>query len=264
MWAGVVGGLVLVATAYALRYRIVEQYLLWKLEHGDEERKQAAATRLAELGSFRAIRLLVEEHWKPHNAHSLPDQAMSSRSLPSWWWVRGCVAVRAEPERMEVSLGQRNAWVGALSRLVTTSGEASVETRDRLFEELAAHKERVTYLRIGGRLLEVSGKMLSISHAETLGLRVGDELGAARPRHPSSSGSPSVLGRVRVVRLEGGVATCEASWEILSDARFYPKEVYLVYPLQEVNQAPPDVEDWQGLPLPWPRAGERATAFPRS
>jgi len=60
MWAGVLGLVVIIATGFALKDWIREEWYLYRLTQGDEKAQRAAAERLGEMRSVRAVPLLAD------------------------------------------------------------------------------------------------------------------------------------------------------------------------------------------------------------
>ncbi len=63
-WSTTLGVLVLLACAVAFKDRIAEQWWLYKLESGELEEQKVAVEKLAELGSVRAVRVMLEVLWE--------------------------------------------------------------------------------------------------------------------------------------------------------------------------------------------------------
>jgi hypothetical protein len=59
VWSVVLGVLVLVGAGWAMRERVAEEYWLYRLEDGDEEEKRVAVERLGEIGSARALPIIL-------------------------------------------------------------------------------------------------------------------------------------------------------------------------------------------------------------
>jgi hypothetical protein len=59
MWCVGVGVVVVVVMGMVLKDRIREEYYLYRLEHGDKEAKKVAAERLGEIGSVRAVPVIL-------------------------------------------------------------------------------------------------------------------------------------------------------------------------------------------------------------
>ena len=59
VWSIVLGILGRVGVAWAMRERVAERYWLHRLEDGDEEEKRVAVERLGEIGSVRALPIIL-------------------------------------------------------------------------------------------------------------------------------------------------------------------------------------------------------------
>jgi len=83
MWAGVAGVVVLLAAVFALWHRVVEEYWLRKLEHGDEKTRNVAMERLAEIGSSYSFPRIVTEYQRrvPKDEFGLNLQALEDWRL---------------------------------------------------------------------------------------------------------------------------------------------------------------------------------------
>lgn len=163
----IVGSLVLVIAGFALRDRVFEQWLLWKLESGNEQARKIAAERLGEMRSARAAPRLVQIlRERAQTADEIRAYALSTgldMTEPFWeedWTTKAIAAigVRAIPAIAEVIkdetsfLGTRDAMDAALHRIIEEMGSSPTS---RLMEML--HTKNPNTRRLAALVLKKLG-----------------------------------------------------------------------------------------------------------
>ena len=83
-WSAALGLVVLLACAVAFRDRIAEEWWLYKLESGELEEQKVAAEKLADMGSARAVPVMLRLLGNSYPVFSLPygRGAMFARLVP--------------------------------------------------------------------------------------------------------------------------------------------------------------------------------------
>ena len=129
-WAMTLGVVVLVAVGVTSKDWVLETWYLHELEHGDEAEKRAAAEKLGEMGSVRAIPGLFEalKDSESSSVRSVVRRiATSSRRIATEQPLAGLSLVR-QNQANSLSLALRDGYLGVAGPCRPFSRRDSVPT----------------------------------------------------------------------------------------------------------------------------------------